>query len=152
MKHKGLFEECISRERAQAKVINELLTGSNNGPVSLQFITETGKHYWDKRNYIVWVILNTVEFGLVQKKCDHWSPVVRSLHRLPVKLRSQTCNSWFWDPACSDVLVRCDPAQVIWIRLVTRCSPRLVNTRLPYRLHAAWHHNQGWHIPNFKPH
>lgn len=54
-----------------------------------------------KRNYIVWVILNTVEFGLVQKKCDHWSPVVRSLHRLPVKLRSQTCNSWFWDPACS---------------------------------------------------
>lgn len=101
MKHKGLFEECISRERAQAKVINELLTGSNNGPVSLQFITETGKHYWDKRNYIVWAILNTVEFGLVQKKCDLWSPVVRSLHRLRVKLRSQTCNSWLWAPAWS---------------------------------------------------
>lgn len=135
MKHKGLFEECISRERAQAKVINELLTGSNNGPVSLQFITETGKHYWDERNYIVWVILNTVEFGLVQKKCDHWSPVVRSLHRLPVKLRSQTCNSWFWDPAWSQTCSY-DPCSGL---LVTHCSPpRLVNTRLPYMLHAAW--------------
>lgn len=107
----------------------------------LQFITETGKHYWDKRNYIVWVILNTVEFGLVQRsKCDHWSPVVRSLHRLPVKLSSQTCNSWFWDPAWSQMcsyaatLLRSSGSGL----LVTRGSaPRQVNTRLPYMLHAA---------------